>query len=220
VEHQEGRPHILDLGQRVVLGAQEAAHRQEGVVAPRQVSYGGDGRLQDEGEGRSAGRQLHGHARAQRAAEVDDALRVRVRPREDVGQGGFGVPIGPLLRGRALAAAVAPVVEEEDGHPQLVVEQAQVLQPVADVPGVAVAPEPGDAGPAGHEPAVEPDAVAGGEGNIIEGQPEVGRVADKLPLREVDERTLYHTATDANEQECRPHGQQDAEEEKRATAPR
>jgi hypothetical protein len=48
--------------------------------------------------------------------------------------------IEPLFRRLPLAPAIAAIVEQKHRQPQLV-EKFQILQPVDDVPGIAVAPE-------------------------------------------------------------------------------
>ena len=119
--------------------------------------------------GRAAQGQLGGDGGAQRAAVEDDTLRRHAGCAAEIVVGRGRVVVETRFGGPALAAAVPAIVEDEDVEAVLD-QQTEVVGAMADVAGVAVAPEQPRVGRVGAgDPAVELEAAVRGEGVILDG---------------------------------------------------
>ena len=119
--------------------------------------------------------------------EQELLFRIHVPARDHIFDGRLGVQVDATFGGAAFAPAVPPVIEYEYVHPKPPVEQQDIVQPVADVAGVAVKPQQRHLALARNEPSVQPDAVGGGEENVVVVQVDVAWGAGDLALREIYE---------------------------------
>jgi hypothetical protein len=108
---------------------------------------------------------LNRDGRAERLAEQNDALAEGAVDRRAVD--GPCVLIEPLLRWRALRAAVAPVVDEEDVETESTADDRGPVEPIADVSGVAVKKEQPSLALAPNPPTVERGAVFRADGDFL-----------------------------------------------------
>ena len=111
-----------------------------------------------------------------------------------MGHRGLGVDIGASFSGRSLAAAVAPVVNDEDADPETPIQLGDVIHPVAHVACVAVEPDHGYIAPARYEPPVDANAVGRSQPDILEVQPRVAGVLEDDAFGEVDEVPIDHAS--------------------------
>ena len=85
------------------------------------------------------------------------------------------------------APTVSAVVDYEDIHSQHVVDHQQVVDPVADIAGVAVKPDERGIAVSRDEPAVQANAVRGRKEDILVLESNVSGRSVDLPVREEDE---------------------------------
>ena len=130
-----------------------------------------EGGLDDQGVRRCLERRLDGGGGPEGAPVVDH--RTRFLPLPSPLGGGQGVEVDPALGGHALAAPIAPVVEQQDRRVQARLQYGNHIEPVADVARIAVEEDQRHARPAGEEPGMEPYSVGSGEEDLLVVEPKV-----------------------------------------------
>ena len=193
VQHEQRRPNLGDAAYRIVVAAHDPPGHRQRQGHFRHIPDGGKGRQQGHTGRGMRYRQLDGDRRAQGMAEVYDAAGVYIGPPLQVIEGGAGVNVSPQLRRLTLTAAITPVVKNELVHAQQPPRPLQLPYAGADIAAVAVKPQPslgfrpGATGGGGDEPAVQRQAVRGGQADVLVGQPGFVRGADHLGIREKHE---------------------------------
>src|SRR6266542_1126765 len=151
----------------------------------------------DSGAG-SGERDLDGHRTTERLAQKDDPLGPETAlPRRVVNR--EAVPIETGFRRSSLREAVAAVVDEEEVDAQPVHEELRAIEPMADVPRVAVEEEDDPTTFAMDPPSVEANAVGGDRPKLLPAQAVVGGRRVEPPERKV-EKTVFE---EAHELRCR-----------------
>src|SRR6266498_4334439 len=102
----------------------------------------------------------------------------------------LAVRVEALFARLPAALPVAAVVHEKNVEAERFDQDSDALEPVADVPGVAVKEEKGLPACAVDPPSLEPHAAARLERECLRGQPEVLGPRVVLSLREVGEARL------------------------------
>ncbi len=131
---------------------------------------------------------------AEGASEDDDLAGRDAAVLGQIAPGRLRVLVSPLLGRAALALPVTAIVEDEHGQAELV-EQPDRVEPMRDVPRVAVEEQQRDSIGAANEPGVQVHAVGRADRNVLVPQAEVGRRQGTEPaadLRQVDHAMLGH----------------------------
>ena len=114
VEEDDGRRDPADLRERVEAVAHDERGERTGDEPPH-VDDRRVGRDEDDGRDSVPRRELDGDARAERAADEDDACRRDAEPPE-LRERRLAVGVEPLLARRAVQPPVAAVLGEEDAE--------------------------------------------------------------------------------------------------------
>jgi hypothetical protein len=118
---------------------------------------------------RRSRRHLRSHRSAQRATENNQIFRLDTEPLLRKGKSGRTVKIAAFFGDSPCAAAVAAVIEDKYVDFDSVMQQFDVLDPVADVAGVTVEPNQGRSGCwVRDKPAIEANPIGCGEVMILE----------------------------------------------------
>ena len=132
-------------------------------------------RFEDDPIDALVGRKMNRYRPAQGAADQDEALRPPARPFLKMAERGESVHVHAPFGRPSLAETVPSVVEDKDADAQARMHEGEIVQPVADIPGVAMEPQEGCRAFSGDQPAVGAYPVFSREPNVIEGQAGIGR---------------------------------------------
>jgi hypothetical protein len=144
VKEKKGKSDLRDFLQVVVSRANQGGEGREKGIGD--AGHGGDGSersFEDESGRVFSKRELDRDRRAQRLTEQNQPLARDPPLLDQIPVSGDGIPVGALLGRTPLAPPEAAVVEEEDLHSQLSVEEQRAIQPAGDVSRVPVAEEDG-----------------------------------------------------------------------------
>ena len=174
----------------VHLGADQEA-RNEPIVLASQRRHRAERRFEHDGGNRSLERNFDRHGPTQRPAEQDDIFRPHGPGRHRVVDGQT-VEIDALLVGCALTPTVTAVVHEHDIDAEFVHEPPGVVQPVPDVPGVAVVPDEHPVSGTVNPPPMKQHPVGGRDRQLVRAKSEVRRQGGQRLRRKEDETPLLH----------------------------